>query len=57
MAIFVVSKWLDKLGLAALRNHTKVFRQSFYGGFYGLLYFDYTPTPVSYLKLCGNSNG
>jgi len=40
-------RWLDKLGLAALANHAKVFRQTFYGGYYSLTYEDGTPTPVS----------
>ena len=30
-------RWLDKLGLAAIMDHKRVFRQTFDGGNYGLL--------------------
>ena len=40
-------RWLDKLGIAALTNHTRVFRQSFIGGHYSLLDSDQNPLPVS----------
>ena len=39
-------RWLDKLGLAAIINHTRVMRQTFIGGSYGLLDIDGTPLPV-----------
>ena len=41
-----VYRWLDKLGLAAVINHTRVLRQTFIGGNYGLLDIDRTPLPV-----------
>ena len=40
-------RWLDKLGIAALTNHTRVFRQSFIGGHYSLLDSNQYPLPVS----------
>ena len=40
-------RWLDKLGIAALTNHTRVFRQAFVGGRYSLLDSDQNPLPVS----------
>ena len=40
-------RWLDKLGIAALTNHTRVFRQAFVGGHYSLLDSDQNPLPVS----------
>eukprot|EP00118_Oscarella_pearsei_P020240 m.218757 g.218757 ORF g.218757 m.218757 type:complete len:101 (+) comp39904_c0_seq14:591-893(+) len=43
--------WLDKLGLAALRNYTAVCRQTFVGGSYGLLYADFRPLPDYYTSV------
>ena len=39
-------RWLDKLGLAAIINHTRVLRQDFVGGNYALLDSNTTPLPV-----------
>ena len=40
-------RWLDKLSIAALTNHSRVFRQSFVSGAYALLDHDQNPSPVS----------
>ena len=40
-------RWLDKLGLAAVVNHTVVLRQDFIGGNYALLDSSANPVPVS----------
>ena len=40
-------RWLDKLGIAALVGHKRVFRQTFVGGNYALLDADQNPLPVS----------
>ena len=45
--IYLFRRWLDKLGIAALTNHTRVCRQTFVGGAYGLLDSDQYPLPVS----------
>ena len=45
--IYLLHRWLDKLGIAALTNHTRVFRQAFVGGHYSLLDSDQNPLPVS----------
>ena len=45
--IYLLHRWLDKLGIAALTNHTRVCRQTFVGGAYGLLDSDQYPLPVS----------
>ena len=45
--IFYVKRWLDKLGIAALMNHSRVFRQSFVGVSYSLLDSGQHPLPVS----------
>lgn len=39
--------WLDKLGLAAKNGLDLVVRQSFFKGYYALLYDDYDPAPVN----------
>ena len=44
-----VIRWLDKLGLAAVVNHTVVLRQDFVGGNYALLDSSANPLPVSLL--------
>ena len=41
-----VSRWLDKLGLAARMRHEVVIRQTFTGGNYALLNNDLDPNPV-----------
>ena len=43
-------RWLDKLGVAAANGVDLVFRQSFYGGKYGLVDRELNPTPVSYVE-------
>ena len=40
-------RWLDKLGLAAIVNHTLVLRQDYVGGSYALLDSSANPLPVS----------
>ena len=56
-------RWLDKLGIAALTNHTRVFRQSFIGGHYSLLDSKQYPLPVSAnsrrvcVCVCGGGGG
>jgi len=40
-------RWLDKLSIAALTHHSRVFRQTFVGGSYSLLDSDQNPSPVS----------
>ena len=40
-------RWLDKLGVAAVIGHKRVFRQDFVGGNYALLDADQNPLPVS----------
>ena len=47
-------RWLDKLGLAAIFNHTRVMRQDFFGYNYGLVDQDGTPLPVS--LVCHSEN-
>ena len=43
-------RWLDKLGLAAIFNHTRVMRQDFAGYNYGLVEKDDgNPLPVRLL--------
>ena len=44
--LFYVKRWLDKLGIAAALNHTRVLRQSFVGVHYSLLDSDQKPLPV-----------
>ena len=39
-------RWLDKLGVAAVVGHKRVFRQDFIGGSYSLLDGDQNPLPV-----------
>ena len=41
-------RWLDKLGIAALAHHSRVFRQTFVGGVCGLLDYHQNPLPVSF---------
>lgn len=43
--------WLDKLGLAAQNGLEVVIRQSFYNGYYALLYKDYTPAPDYWISI------
>ena len=38
---------MDKLGATARLNYSRVFRQTFVGGYYGLLNNSYQPVPVS----------
>ena len=45
--LFCYTRWMDKLGATARSNYSRVFRQTFVGGFYGLLNADYQPVPVS----------
>ena len=40
-------RWLDKLGVAAVVGHKRVFRQDFVGGNYALLNETQDPLPVS----------
>lgn len=40
--------WLDKLGLSARNGIDLIVRQSFFKGYYALLYNDYSPAPVRY---------
>ena len=40
-------RWLDKLGVAALLGHKRLFRQEFIGAAYGLLDHNQNPVPVS----------
>ena len=40
------NRWLDKLGIAARMNHSRVFRQSYIGGNYALLDKYFNPLPV-----------
>ena len=40
-------RWLDKLSITALTNHSRVFRQGFVGGAYSLLDSNQNPLPVS----------
>ncbi len=44
--LHVVYRWLDKLGVAALTNHSRVFRQDYIGGSYSLLDSSFNPLPV-----------
>ena len=44
--IIMLSRWLDKLGLAARLGHGVVIRQSFVKGSYALLDEDLNPNPV-----------
>ena len=45
--VILFRRWLDKLGLAAIFNHTRVMRQDFAGYNYGLVEKDDgTPLPV-----------
>ena len=44
--IIMLSRWLDKLGLAARLGHEAVIRQSFVKGSYALLDEDLNPNPV-----------
>ena len=39
-------RWLDKLGLSAAHGVDLVIRQTFFGGYYGLLDEEANPTPV-----------
>ncbi|CAI8054362.1 Heparanase [Geodia barretti] len=43
--------WLDKLGVAAVVGHKRVFRQDFIGGSYSLLDGDQNPLPDYWLSL------
>ena len=45
-------RWLDKLGIAAVIGHKRVFRQDFIGGNYPLLDANQNPLPVSKLSQC-----
>ena len=45
--LFYVKRWLDKLGIAALMNHSRVMRQSFVGVNYSLLDSGQRPLSVS----------
>ena len=40
-------RWLDKLGIAAVTGHKRLFRQDLVGGNYGLLDNNQNPLPVS----------
>ncbi|XP_072026930.1 heparanase-like isoform X2 [Amphiura filiformis] len=42
--------WLDKLGVSAASGIDLIFRQTFYGGRYGLIGKDLKPTPVYWLS-------
>lgn len=44
--IIILSRWLDKLGLAARLGHEVVIRQSFVKGSYALVDEDLNPNPV-----------
>ena len=44
--IIMLSRWLDKLGLAARLGHEVVIRQSFIKGSYALLDEELNPNPV-----------
>ncbi len=46
---FRLQRWLDKLAIAALTNHTRVFRQAIVGSSYALLDDNLFPRPVSTL--------
>ena len=50
VCLFLI-RWLDKLGLAAVINHTLVLRQTFIGGSYSLLDSSSKPLPVG-LTMC-----
>ena len=43
----MLNRWMDKLGIAALMEHKRVFREDFMGDFNGLLDPNQNPTPVS----------
>ena len=45
---FVSFRWLDKLGIAAVVGHKRVFRQDFVGGSYALVDKNQQPLPVRY---------
>ena len=45
---FVSFRWLDKLGIAAVVGHKRVFRQDFVGGSYALVDKNKQPLPVRY---------
>ena len=45
---FVSFRWLDKLGIAAVVGHKRVFRQDFVGGNYALVDKNQQPLPVRY---------
>lgn len=45
-----LSRWLDKLGLAARLYHSVIVRQTFVRGHYSLLDEDLNPNPVGILK-------
>lgn len=46
VVILCFPRWLDKLGLAAIINQTRVFRQAFIAREYGLLDTNSIPLPV-----------
>ena len=46
---FLFLRWLDKLGIAAVVGHKRVFRQTFVGGNYALLDGNQNPLPVCYV--------
>ena len=48
LAVYICEcRWLDKLGIAALLGHKRVFRQDFIGASYGLLDKNQDPLPVN----------
>ena len=51
--LFLHFRWLDKLGIAALTNNTRVFRQEFIGAHDSLLNATEYPLPVSLIYLGG----
>ena len=44
-------RWLDKLGVAAVVGHKRVFRHDFIGGYFALLDANQNPLPVSCTKI------
>ena len=42
-----IHRWMDKLGVAAKEGLGVIMRQTFYGGYYGLIDSNLMPNPVS----------
>ena len=45
--ILLIHRWMDSLGVAAKEGIGVFMRQTFYGGYYGLIDSNLMPNPVS----------